>query len=286
MSFTSTTGAFGREVVSLYEGQPSGSESWNHEEQESTDNVFQTRLIYNVTKPTLTIFRPEKPNGTGVVICPGGGFHCLSMDTEGNQVAEWLNKKGVTCFVLKYRLLQCKTKDPALELMMKGMDKVEQEIAPIAKLAMDDGLQAMRYVRSHADEVNVDNEKIVLLGFSAGGTLVTSVAFHCDETTRPNYLAPIYAQVDWALTKDQVPENAPPIFLVAASNDQLGLAEHSVRLYRQWLKATKPAELHLYAEGGHGFGMRTQNLPSDHWIERFGDWLANQGLLVPADSNQ
>jgi len=106
------------------------------------------------------------------------------------------------------------------------------------------------------------------------------VVQHYDEATRPAFAAPIYAG---AATLDSmvVPPNAPPMFLVAASDDQLGLAITSVRIYEKWLAAGKPVELHLYASGGHGFGMRRQGLPTDTWIDRFGDWLAASGYLTP-----
>ena len=117
------------------------------------------------------------------------------------------------------------------------------------------------------------------MGFSAGGTLAVSVAYSCEGESRPDFLAPIYAQYDWALKKQVVPQDAPPIFLLAATNDQLGLAQHSVRIYQDWIAAKKSAELHLYAQGGHGFGMRTQSLPTDRWIELFADWMQVQGLV-------
>lgn len=108
--------------------------------------------------------------------------------------------------------------------------------------------------------------------------MTASVAFNYTPATRPDFVAPIYLQYDWAI-KTAVPTDAPPIFILAATDDPLGLAPHSVRLYNDWIAAGKSAELHLYSTGGHGFGMRTQNLPSDRWIELFADWLDVQGLL-------
>jgi acetyl esterase/lipase len=265
-------------IINLYDGLPPGSENWTYQQKESLKNMFQTRLIYNVTQPTLAVFTPSKPNGTALIICPGGGFHCLAMDSEGYEVAKWLVEKGVTCFVLKYRTVECKTEHPAMELLHKGQT-IEKVIEPIVKLAMEDGFQAMRYVRTNAKELGISPDRIGMLGFSAGGTLAVSVAYNCEQDTRPNFLAPIYAQYDWALKKQEVPEEAPPIFVLAASNDQLGLAPHSVRLYQDWTAAKRPAELHLYEKGGHGFGMRKQNLPSDQWTDRFSDWMQLKGFL-------
>jgi acetyl esterase/lipase len=116
------------------------------------------------------------------------------------------------------------------------------------------------------------------MGFSAGGTVTASVTFQYTADTRPDFVAPIYAYMG-AVKAADVPKDAPPMFIVAATDDQLGLAPDSVKLYSQWIAAKKSAEMHLYAKGGHGFGMRKQNLPTDQWIERFGEWLGVQGLL-------
>jgi acetyl esterase/lipase len=266
-------------VIRLYEGAAPGSESWKQEEKENNSNGWQTRIVYNVSHPTLTVFKPAdgKNSGTAVVICPGGGFHALSIDSEGFDVARWLNAKGVTCFVLKYRLVESKTDDPVTELMAKGA-RLEADAKAIIPLSMSDGLAAIGYVRKHAADYGVARDRIGIIGFSAGGTVAASVAFNYTADTKPNFVAPIYLQYEWAIKKD-VPADAPPLFLLAATDDPLGLAPHSVAMYQAWTAAKKPAELHLYAKGGHGFGMRKQHLPTDQWIARFGDWLEAQGLL-------
>lgn len=272
-----TTSAVGEPtVVRLYSGEAPGSENWKHKEAENNSNSWQTRVVYNVTDPTLTIFKPTvAANGTSVVICPGGGFHALSIDSEGFEVARWLAAKGVTCFVLKYRLVESKTTDPAAELMAKKGDQTEKDVAPIIKLAMADGLAAVGYVRQHAGEYGLNPKRIGIMGFSAGGTVAASVMYNYTPQNRPDFVAPIYLQYEWAI-KQAVPADAPPAFILAASDDQLGLAPHSVQLYTDWTKANKPAELHLYANGGHGFGMRKNNLLSDRWIELFDAWLEKQ----------
>src|SRR5216117_2944349 len=114
---------------------------------------------------------------------------------------------------------------------------------------------------------------------AAGGTVTASVAFSYSADTRPNFVAPIYLAYNWTIKAGGVPADAPPMFILAATDDPLGLAPQSVALYQDWIAAKKSAELHLYQKGGHGFGMRKQNLPTDHWIERFADWLEVQGLL-------
>jgi acetyl esterase/lipase len=266
-------------VIRLYPGPAPGSEDWKHSEKENRTNLWNTRVVFNVVNPTLTVFQPEPAQavGTAVIVCPGGAFFALSIDSEGCEVARWLNARGVTAFVLKYRLVKCETGDPTSEVMTKGAD-LARVVAPIVKLAMADGQAAVAYVRQHAGEFGVKPDRIGIIGFSAGGTLVTSVAFNYTAQTRPDFVAPIYPAYDWAI-KGDVPADAPPMFILAATDDQLGLAPHSVRLYTDWTTARKSAELHMFSKGGHGFGMRKQNLPSDRWIERFADWLEVQGWM-------
>jgi acetyl esterase/lipase len=241
-----------QDVVPLYPGAAPASTQENYPEKEYFSKAWQTEVVTNVTRPSLTIFKPspELRNGTAVVICPGGGFMALSINSEGYDVAKYLAAKGVTAFVLKYRLAH----------------------------TGEDGTQEFAYVRQHASEWGVSPDRVGIIGFSAGGTVTAGVAFHYPPEGRPAFVAPIYAAA--AMFKDvAVPTDAPPMFVAAASDDQLGLAPDSVALYEKWTSAQKSAELHMYAKGGHGFGMRTQNLPTDHWIDRFTDWLELQGWL-------
>jgi acetyl esterase/lipase len=266
-------------VIPLYPGSAPGSENWTQQEKENRTNMCQTRVVFNVSRPTLTVFQPDasQANGTALIICPGGAFFALSIDSEGFDVARWMAAKGVTCFVLKYRLVECKTDDPTTELMTRG--NLDEIAAPVIKLAMADGKAAVAYVRQHAKEHNLNPNRIGIIGFSAGGTVTASVAFNYTPESRPDFAAPIYLQYEWTPKPSGVPSDGPPMFILAASDDQLGLAPHSVALYKDWTAAKKPAELHLYAKGGHGFGMRKQNLPTDRWIELFADWLDVQGLM-------
>jgi acetyl esterase/lipase len=266
-------------VIRLYDGPAPGSENWKQTEQENRSNLWNCRVVFNVANPTLTVFQPEagKANGAAVVICPGGAFFALSIENEGFDVARGLNTKGITCFVLKYRLVECKTDDPTREVNNRA--PLAPVVAPVVKLALADGNAAIGYVRKHAAEFGVDPQRIGIIGFSAGGTLAVSVAMNYTPETRPDFVAPIYPAYAWAIKGNGVPADAPPAFVLAASDDPLGLAPQSVAIYQDWIAAGKSAELHLYSKGGHGFGMRPQHLPSDHWIERFADWLAVQGLL-------
>ena len=265
------------EVVRLYSGKAPGSETWTHREQESLKNLWGTRVAFNVADPTLTVFRPtpEASNGIGLVICPGGAFFGLSIDKEGNEVARWLAAKGVTCFVLKYRLVECKTSDPTQEVGTRG--PLDPIVAPIVKLAMADGLTAIEHIRAHSKDYGVQKKKIGIIGFSAGGTVAASVALNYTASSRPDFVALIYLAYNWAIKGDGVPSDAPPIFVLAATDDRLQLGPQSVAIYQDWVETGKAAELHMYSTGGHGFGMRTQDLPSDQWIQRFADWMEVQG---------
>lgn len=270
-----------QKIIQLYEGPPPGSESWTWAEAENENNMWQTKVVYNVSRPTLTVFAPDadKANGTAVIICPGGGFHALSINSEGYDVANWLVKKGVTCFVLKYRLARSLTTDPVAELMAKmGKKEFDDENAAVIPLGVADGRAAIAFVRKHAAEYNVSPDRIGIMGFSAGGTVTSSTLFNYTKENRPDFAAPVYPYFPSEMP-GTVPVDAPPLFIVTASNDGLGLAPHSINLYSKWLSAKRDAELHMYARGDHGFGMRKQNLPTDTWIERFGDWLDVQGLL-------
>jgi len=266
-------------VVRLYDGPAPGSEDWKHTERPFKLESGTPGMVFNVAQPTLTVFQPQagSANGTGVVICPGGGFCMLCMDHEGYDVARYLTARGVTCFVLKYRLLPCTTDNPIREASAGG--NFLEKVTPIIKLALADGLAAIAHVRTHAQDYGVHPDRIGIMGFSAGGVLTASVAYNYTPETRPAFVAPIYLAHDLVIKGDGVRGDAPPLFVVAASDDHFGLAPQSVAIYQAWAAAKKPAELHLYAKGGHGFGMNRQNLPCDTWADRFADWLQMQGLL-------
>jgi acetyl esterase/lipase len=273
--------ASAQEVVPLYPGTPPGSTQENYPEKQYFSKSWNTEVVANVTKPTLTIFQPSPDliNGTAVVICPGGGFMALSITSEGTDVARYLAAKGVTAFVLKYRIAH--TGEDATEeftALFADRQKFREVVDKVIPLSIADGLAAVTYVRQHASEWGVSPDRVGIIGFSAGGTVAAGVAFRYAPDGRPAFAAPIYAA--GSMFKDSpVPADAPPLFVAAATDDNLGLAPDSVALYEKWTSAHKPAELHMYEKGGHGFGMRKQNLPTDHWIDRFADWLELQGFL-------
>jgi acetyl esterase/lipase len=272
-----------QDVIPLYPGVPPGSHEENYPEKEYFSKAWNTEVVSNVTKPTLTVFKPESgaSNGNAVVICPGGGFMALSITSEGTDLAKWLAARGMTAFVLKYRLAHT-GEDATQEFTTLYADKQKfgEIISKTVPLSVADGLAAVMYVRKHASEWGINADRVGIIGFSAGGSVTAAVALHYSPEGRPAFVAPIYAGAAM-LKSDRVPADAPPMFLAAATDDQLGLAPDSVGLYDQWTAAHKSAELHMYAKGGHGFGMRKQGFPSDQWIDRFGDWLESQGWLKP-----
>lgn len=275
---------YAQEVIPLYDGKPPGSEDWSWSEQTSTENLFRTEVVYNVSQPTLTAYLPPKEaaNGTAVIIAPGGAFHILSIKSEGRDVARWLNSQGVAAFVLKYRVVRSMTDDPVQELTAKMQDfeELDKVNAPVVKLATQDGLKAMEYVRNNAQTLNVDPDRIGFMGFSAGATLTMSVVYNAEEKNRPNFVAPIYAY-EPGIYGSEIPEVKTPIFLAVAGDDQLGMMPYSINIYRKWFDAGQPAELHIYEKGGHGFGMRRNGLPTDSWYKRLEDWMEMHELLPP-----
>ena len=259
-------------VIPLYPGPAPGSENWTwpETEQASTDGI---RRIANVTRPTLTVYLPEesKATGTGIVVCPGGGFRILAIGHEGEDVARFLNGLGVAAFVLKYRV-------------MRTGDEGEKDKEVMAKrrpeaiaMGVADGLEAMKLVRRRAEEWGVRKDRIGILGFSAGGWVATGVTLEGKGESRPGFAAPIYAAMPENLT---VPDSPQPLFLVHADDDKTVRTERtSIRLYTAWKAAGGSAELHIYSKGGHGFGMRKPPLPVAGWPVRLQEWLGSLGLL-------
>src|SRR4051812_43881978 len=181
-----------QKVIQLYNGAAPGSENWTWNEAENDSNAWKTKVVYNVSHPTLTVFAPDsaQSTGTAVIICPGGAFHALSINSEGFDVAKWLVKKGVTCFVLKYRLAHSLTTDPVAEVMGKwGKKEFDDENKAVIPLAIADGKVALTYVRAHAKEYGILPDHIGIVGFSAGGTVTAGAAFGYTADNKPDFVA-------------------------------------------------------------------------------------------------
>jgi acetyl esterase/lipase len=283
---------FAQQTFPIWPGATPGSENRQGQEQIDSVSIPGDPLAYNIVQPILLFFpaspsttkpsttSPSAANGTSVIICPGGSFCYLHIKTEGTDVAAWLNKKGVSAFVLKYRVVHSETTHPMQEKTdrMKDTANARRLVTPVVALAIADGRQALAYVRKHASELGVDPDKIGIMGFSAGGALASASAFDYTVENRPDFVAPIYPYVPRSLTTP-IQKDAPPLFIAAATDDEYHLVPMSIDLYNKWLAAGHSAEIHIYSKGGHGFGMNRQNQPSDTRIERFGDWLQIQGFL-------
>jgi acetyl esterase/lipase len=262
-----------QQVIPLYPGPAPGSENWDWPETEQP-RKDEIRRLANIVKPTLTVYRPEqsKANGTAVVVAPGGGFMILAINHEGEDVARWLNEQGVTAFVLKYRVMR--TGDEGQKDKAEFARRRNEAMA----LGVADGLRAVELVRSRAAEWGIRTDRIGILGFSAGGYVTAGVALQGRGLSRPDFAVPIYPYTQGDLT---APPQPMPLLLIHADDDKgVPVFPHSIRLYEAWKKAGAPVELHIYAKGGHGFGMLKKGLPVDSWPDRLRDWMASLGLLA------
>lgn len=244
-------GKTGNEKIRLYEGE---------------------QIFSNIHRPSVTVYLPakEKATGAAVVIAPGGGYRELWMTHEGYNVAKWLSEKGIAAFILKYRL----PRDT------NSTYKLETE-------SLSDIQRAIRLVRSSAKEWNVDTARIGVMGFSAGGEVAALAAMRFDygnanasnaidrESSRPAFQALIYPA---NTRKYEVINNVPPVFLLAGYKDEI--ARGIVDVYVKYKNAGVPAELHIYSNAAHGFGVRPSNTGAvTGWIDRFYDWLSERQIL-------
>jgi acetyl esterase/lipase len=260
-------------AVPLWPHDAPGSEGRSGDEK----IVGKERHVSNIHKPSLTPFLPPKAkaNGAALVICPGGGHRSLSIDHEGYDVARWLNERGIAGFVLKYRLAN----EPG------STYKVDVD-------ALADVRRAVRLVRSRAAEWGVDPARLGVMGFSAGGDLamLSGTRFengHADAVepidrldSRPDFLVLIYP--GFRPNTIHVTKETPPTFLMVADDDRF-CAPGTVEFYQELRKAGVSGELHVYARGGHGFGMHNRPLPVTGWTARLHDWMDDRGYLKPRD---
>jgi acetyl esterase/lipase len=259
---------------------------------DKNDGISRIRFVAN---PSLTVYKPKKPNGTSVVICPGGGYAILAINHEGYDVGEWFAERGITAFVLKYRL-------PQAEMF------TYKHIRPL-----EDAQSAIAYVREHAKEYDLNPNKIGIMGFSAGGHLAATASTQfnwrigvnkdTDVSLRPDFSILMYPVISFndkighlgsrmnligpdLKIKDieqfsnelQVTENTPPAFLVHAYDDPV-LMENSLAYVNALREFKIPAELHLFEKGGHGFGLaKKKEGPVVNWPSRLEEWLESNDL--------
>ena len=265
-----TAGSADSQVVNIWPGTPPGSENWTQKEK-TVDNTPIGTVVFNVVTPTLTAYFPERTRatGTGVIIAPGGAFVALAIDLEGNNVARWLQEKGIAAFVLKYRIMEKRQ-----EGIPAGMNMDEA-----GKYGIADGIQALRVVRQHAAEWGISPDRVGFIGFSAGAMVTSGSLLQKDAAARPNFAAMIYGGPFGVMPA--IPAKLPPIFLAWAQDDTVALAP-VVKFYEALTSAGHKPEVHIFSAGGHGFGMRKQGTSSDHWIDAFYSWLEAQGLTIRA----
>jgi acetyl esterase/lipase len=265
-----TTCSASSQVVNVWPGAAPGSEGWTQKER-SVENTPLGTVVFNVVTPTLTAYLPErsKATGTGVIIAPGGAFVALAIDLEGQNVARWLQQRGIAAFVLKYRIMEKRG-----EGIPEGMDMDEA-----GKYGIADGIQAIKVVRRHAAEWGVSPDRVGFIGFSAGAMVASGALLQEDASARPNFAAMIYGGPFGRMPS--IPSKLPPMFLTWAQDDAVAL--NPVVKFNEALKSAghKP-EVHVFSAGGHGFGMKKQGTTSDHWIEEFYYWLEAEGFIRSA----
>ncbi|HLY79709.1 MAG TPA: alpha/beta hydrolase [Caulobacteraceae bacterium] len=263
----------------------------------SAGSVRNWTAVTDVSQPTITVYAPQGRNtGVAAVVFPGGGYQVLAIDLEGTEICDWLTSRGVTCVLLKYRVPDS---GPTW--------KEHQRYYPKVQTALQDAQRALGLVRQHAAQWQVDPHKVGVIGFSAGGHLVAAVSTHFAQRTyapvdaadalscRPDFAIAIYPGHLWAhededpatrndtdlgLRPDiQVRPDTPPTFLLQAENDDEDGVQQSLAYYVALQKAGVPTEMHLYAQGGHAFGLRTPALPIGHWPALVEQWLHTIGML-------
>lgn len=216
--------------------------------------------VKDVSDPSITVHLPDKPNGTAVIICPGGGYVHLAIDKEGHDVAKFLNAQGVAGIVLKYRTLPSGLSN---EELRKLRDQIHKPL--------DDLRQALRLTRQNAAKWNIDPARIGVLGFSAGGHLILNAAVNPVEDLRPAFFVPIYGMVPEG---GKLPAGTAPMLIIHAHDDPSVPVARAIALQQQLIERKIPFEAHIYKQGGHGFGIRKKGLAVDEWPNRLKDWLA------------
>lgn len=253
------------ETIELRPDLPSGEEWFTPESTNKRVRSPDEKWVHKIKSPTIEVYRAPNPNGTAIIIAPGGGFKLLAIEHEGRDVAKWLNGLGISAFILHYRC--------GLEL--DENPKINREFNAIN--AIDDGLTAMKIVRQRAKDFNIDPKRIGVLGFSAGGLLVTGIATSFTLEDRPDFVISIYPVVP--LLPGPIPQNLPPMFTATAFDDKIVDALQLSTLMNTWKIGKASLEAHIFPDGDHGFGMIKQGTSSDIWTELVENWLKRLGFI-------
>jgi acetyl esterase/lipase len=274
------------EAVPLWDGVPPGSEDWKRQERElRIPAPVNATMLQNVVCPTLTPVLPDPSvaTGTGVLVCPGGGYFMLAISHEGFDVAQWLAGRGIAAFVLKYRVMETPADDDEMMTFLaqstdaaNGLTGLLGRMDDFASIPLADGLAALKVVRDRAAEWGIRDDRVGALGFSAGARLTVDLATDDVGQAALAFVGAIYGTG----CARPVPTGAPPLFAAVAADDPL--FDRSLQTLAAWRRSGRPAEAHLYGRGGHGFGMREQGLPCDGWIELLRRWMVSEGFVGPA----
>jgi acetyl esterase/lipase len=261
----------------LYPGTAPGSEG--AKQQEVWTNMWDQNVVRNVTRPAITPYRPKRgtANGSAVIILPGGGFNVLSMENEGWPIGKWFADRGVTAFVLKYRLVETADVEaeflPTLAQAVSSNPHEGSVERPGLAFAVADAQATLRLIRDQSAHWGIDKNRIGMIGFSAGAAATLGVVSQDDPTARPDFIAPIYGE----MLAMSVPENAPPMFAAMAADDLL-YNKQGYGLIESWQQAARPVEFHLYETGGHGFGAGKAGTTSQHWLNDLLAWMTSRGF--------
>jgi acetyl esterase/lipase len=282
----------GHTQVSIWPGTPPDVLPIPGPESVWYDHVAAGRpytVILDVSRPTMTIYSPQKKNtGAAVVVLPGGGFHALAIDLEGTEACEWLTSQGVTCVLLKYRVPSA----PSIDWLCH----CHPDNLAVPTQSLEDLQRTIGLVRLHAKEWHIDPHKIGVLGFSAGGYLAAEISTKYrkrlyapiddadKESARPDFAMLLYpghlATGDNGLNPNvPVTAETPPAFLVQAENDDVDGVNQALVYNAALQKAGVKVEMHLYAEGGHAFGLRHTAMPITGWPRLAETWLHTIGMI-------
>ncbi len=229
----------------------------------------------NISVPEMSLYKAEGDSITdkAIIICPGGGLFFSAYEKEGTKLALKLALNGITAIVLKYRTYP--RKGSVIEWSKTLWDKPQMEIDSakmILPFSSKDALSAIEEIRINAKKYKINPNKIGLMGFSAGGAVTMESAYTSTSRNQPNFIAPIYPWMD-IVDKQKVPLNKPPVFVSCANDDPFKLAASSVKIYQDWILAGAKAELHMFSNGGHGYGMNKIDAPVDRWSQLLIDWI-------------
>lgn len=229
----------------------------------------------NISVPEMSLYKAEGDSITdkAIIICPGGGLFFSAYEKEGTKLALKLALNGITAIVLKYRTYP--RKGSVIEWSKTLWDKPQMEIDSakmILPFSSKDALSAIEEIRINAKKYKINPNKIGLMGFSAGGAVTMESAYTSTSRNQPNFIATIYPWMD-IVDKQKVPLNKPPVFVSCANDDPFKLAASSVKIYQDWISAGAKAELHMFSNGGHGYGMNKIDAPVDRWSQLLIDWI-------------